>query len=297
MKIHKNFNSFIVISILIFLSSCTSNSVTDLTLNKTSLNLLPNQIDSVTATISIEGDLSKLPTTWTSSNESVAKVSESDYTLLAKDNSGKTFLKTAVIKTVSAGNATISVKVGDKTVSCNITVEIQNIKPNLTQGALWYYGDAYNSGSNNFNIFLASSGVDLSTLSGNGELLMLELNTSIDAKDNIPTGTYEMMAELTQELIQPKTLFPAYIDPDTNDQYGSWFYGATANPIVQGNALITKTNDVYTIEYSLTDYYKGTITGKYEGTLSYVDKTKAAAVKRNVKGIYSNEKFKMKFVR
>jgi len=282
-------SSFISLFVLILFASCAKNEVTNIALDKSNINISVGQIDSVFATVTITGEMSKLPLTWTSSNAGILTVTEVENSVASKTD--KTYTKTALITGVSVGSAIVTVKAGEKTITCQVTVD--DIYPNLTQAELWYWGDAYSSNvSNNFTLYLGSSDIKMDDLSGYGEVLILELNSPLTVKDSIPQGTYEMMTDLSLvENFKAKTLVPAYIN-ENNQKWGSWYYGETVNPIIDGNIIVKRSNNIYTIDYELFDEYGAKVSGVYSGPVGNVDGTVLAAVKKNVRANSVNMKFK-----
>ena len=256
----------------LLLTSCINNEITNISSDKTSLNLVVGHADSLAVTLTFTGDLAKQQITYNSGNTAVATVKES---AIAGTSTATTTKKTVIVSGVSPGTATITVLAGGKTITCTITVD--DIFPTLSQGELDYWGDVYTSTtSNNFTLYFASSGIDLTTLKGIGEILVVELNTPLTVTDSIPTGTYDMITDLTTANLLPNTLVPAYVD-DSNNQWGCWYYGSVTSPITLGNIVISKVGANYTIVYELYDYLGAKISGTYTGALTYVDTTAAAA--------------------
>ena len=264
---------------VVFVASCVKNEVKTITLNKAASNLILGEKDSLIATVDITGDIKKLPQTWTSTDPAIATV-------------GNTGLVTGIAK----GTTIITVKAGDKSATCQINV-FDQVQPNFTQGQLWYYGDAYTTTkSNNFTVCLASSGINLSTLSGYGELAFLELNTSLSVTDSITTGTYEIANFPVANFI-PNTIVPAWVASD-GYPWGTWYFGASNCPIVAGNAVITVVKKVYSIQYNLLDNYGNTFSGTYQGTLEYFDNSKPStaptSIRSNIKAKMKNSLFTLK---
>lgn len=280
MKYIMKASSFISLFVVILFTSCVKNEVTNVALDKSNINITVGQIDSVLATVTITGEMSKLPLTWTSSNSKAVTVTAVENSTASETD--KTYTKTALITGVSVGSAIVTVKAGEKTMTCQVTVD--DIYPNLTQAELWYWGDAYTSNvSNNFTLYLGSKDINMTDLSGYGEVLILELNSALTVKDSIPGGTYEMMTDLSLvENFKAKTLVPAYIN-ENNQKWGSWYYGEIVNPIIDGNIFVKRSNNIYTIDYELFDEYGAKVSGVYSGPVGNVDGTVLAAVKKNVR--------------
>ena len=254
MKQRMKMYSLITIIAFGFLTSCIKNEVTKITLNKATINLTIGQIDSLAATVTSTGDISKLPQTWTTSNTAVATIKE------------------GIVTAVSSGIVTITVQAGEKTATCEVTVD-NKIFPVFTKGILVYWGDYYNTKlSNNFVVSLRNT----------TDTLLLDFNTDSTVIDNLPAGTYEIQTDLK---FLPNTLNPVF--SDGNYYYGSWYFGVNNNnPISTGNAIVSVINKIYTIEYKLIDYYGNSISGTYQGTLTFYDGTiqnVPAAIKSNSK--------------
>ena len=247
-------SSAISLFVLILFSSCAKNNeVTTITLDKTTSYLIVGQTDTLTAVLTATGDIKSIPKTWSSSNSTVATVIN------------------GVVTAISSGSATITVKAGSKTSICDVTVD-DKILPNLTQAELWYYGNAYGTdttkatGSNNFILYLASSGIRMDSLTGYGEVLVVELNTSLSVKDSIPVGTYDMITDMNLLTnFAPYTLVPGYVD-NYGYHWGCWYYGILTDPVSIGNIVATKTNGNYIINYEFYDDFGVKISGVFQGT-------------------------------
>lgn len=116
-------SSLISILAVVLFTACTKDEITSLTLNKSTSYLIIGQTDSLFTTETSTGDIRNSTQTWTTSNSAVATVYK------------------GVVTGVSSGTAIITVKAGSKTATCEVTVD-DKILPTLTQGELWYYGDA-----------------------------------------------------------------------------------------------------------------------------------------------------------
>jgi hypothetical protein len=277
-------NWFVLLIAVISFASCTNNGVKTISLDRTTLNLIIGQNDSLISTLTTTGDIAKFPQTWTSSNAGVASV------------------KNGLITALSKGTTVITVKADDKTAACQVTVDDQ-ITPSTTKALLVYYGDAYNTkidsvlnnDTNNFILYFGSSNVDMNNyFTGDGERLILEFNTPLSAKDSLLSGTYDMMTELSLNKLLPFTLVPAYYDSN-NNEWGCWYFnvlsgiGKSFSESSVGNVVVSHSQNVYTIKYYLIDYYGNTISGTYQGAISYYDGSSSsapAAVKAGLKAIH-----------
>ena len=272
MKKIMKLSTLISLFALVLFASCSKNDpvsvATDITLNKSTSYLIIGETDSLLATVTASGSIQNISEKWTTSNPAVATVLN------------------GVVTALTVGTTNITVTSGTKSATCAVTVD-DKILPALTQGELWYYGDAYatkdtvnHTGSNNFILYVASAGINLTTLTGIGELLVIELNTPLTVTDSIPVGTYDMMTDLSSIAnFKPFTLVPGYTDSTTNYPWGCWYFGNITDPVSSGNIVVTKVNTIYTITYEFYDSYGVKISGSYNGVLSYVDATKLSSVK------------------
>jgi len=245
-------------------------------LDNSTLSLTVGQTDSLVVTVNLTGDISNQPISWTSGNTKVVSIKEGETHSVSKNKTGSAYSATAYITGLSVGTSEITVKAGNKSVICEVTVN--DIYPTLTHADLYYYGDTYETYlSNNFIIYLGSAGIIFtdSTIIGNGEALTLELNSLLTATDSIPSGTYEMITDtLFARNMKPFTLVPAYTNND-EQLWGCWYYGNTFNMITQGNIVVKRTGSIYSINYELFDGYGAKISGIYTGPMTYFDKSKS----------------------
>ena len=149
--------------------------------------------------------------------------------------------------------------------------QIKPIYPALTQADLYYWGDIYKSKtSNNFTVFLGSQTINMDSLSGNGDILMLELNTPLTVTNYIPDGTYEMMAGLQTQYLLPNTMVPGYSSTSGN-KWGTWYLGSSSEALLTGNATFTKSGNNYTINYQLYNDIKTKVSGTFTGSMRNFD--------------------------
>lgn len=247
--------------LMLIVSSCTKDEITAITLNKPTGTLIVGQTDTLTADIAFQGKIKDLQKTWSSSNSTVATVAN------------------GIITALRNGTSIITVKSGNKTATCEITV-VDKIYPLMTQGELWYYGNVYKTkdsidikASNNFEVYLASAGINMESPDNKGEMLIIELNTPLTVMDSIPVGIYEMMTDSHLNKATPFSLVPAFIDTYSGYPWGCWYFGIITDPISMGNVVVSRINNIYTINYHLFDDFGVEITGIFHGSLNYFDGT------------------------
>lgn len=175
------------------------------------------------------------------------------------DAAGNSTFKYIVASTDPAGEAT--------------TVELKN----LAQGEMQYWGDAYDIAENdyaNWTIYLADATVDLSTLNGAGDVLMMELNTAKSVTTEITPGTYTVMPNRSKANFIAFSCVPGYASGTT--PYGTWYITekSAKNMLTSGTVVVAKSGDNYTFTINLLDQATNTtFKGAYTGAMNYVDAT------------------------
>lgn len=167
----------------------------------------------------------------------------------------------------------------------NITPEDKQMKDQtsaFTSGSMYYYADLYyGSGlSNTYRLNLKSSVDSMS----------LFINTSLTAKDSIPTGKYPLITLPLNSVSQlkPYTIIPGYVDDDGTYLYrmGSWYWGTSNLRLETGFADVSRTSSGYKISYEMQNHFGVKFSGIYSGALTYTNKTSSSSVKAaNVKGL------------
>lgn len=159
--------------------------------------------------------------------------------------------------------------------------QMKNQTPTFTSGSLNYYADLlYTSGlSNTYELNLKSSADSMS----------LFINTSLTAKDSIPSGKYPLISlplNAVSQLI-PYTIIPGYVDGDGTYLYrfGSWYWGDDNLRLETGFADISRLGSNYIINYELYNHFGVKFSGVYSGALTYINKTGSKIKAANVKGV------------
>lgn len=234
---------------LFLLSSCEKNVVTNLTLNLTSTNFIIGQSDSIIASVTASGDISKFPVNWTTSDTKVVSVVN-----------GK-------IKGLSSGTAIITAKSGDITATCEVTVN-NEIAIVLDNGHLLYYGDAFESGvSNLFELAIA----------GPNDTLYFLINAPLIPTTQLAIGDYKVLTSIDSlsDLI-PFSIIPGELYNEI--KYYSWYFGSVESPLINGDLNVTSINkDNYNIELNFKDGFGNTIYGSFQGTIYYHDESASLA--------------------
>lgn len=189
---------------------------------------------------------------------------------------------TAIIKvTDAAGNSTIKSATGATDAAGEATtVELKN----LAQGEMQYWGDAYGIAENdyaNWTIYLADATVDLSTLNGTGDVLMMELNTAKAVTTEITPGTYTVMPNRSKANFIAFSCVPGYVSGST--PYGTWYITekSAKNMLTSGIVVVAKSGDNYTFTIDLLDQSTNTtFKGSYTGAMNYVNATAQSAQMR-----------------
>jgi hypothetical protein len=238
---------YVAMIALILFVSCSKNDVTSLTLNKSTSSFTTGQKDTLIAKATGDGDLSKFPVSWTSSDPSVATVSN------------------GVIVGISKGTATITAKAGNISAYCVVTVKF-GINPVITLGVLKYFGDTLHTKVSNL--------VEIG-FAGKVDTLFLWIDVPLTT-NNLQVGDYKFLQWTNvngwSDFV-PNMIIPGGLYSDNNHSY-SWYYGSSLkSAIVGGDLIVTVTNSVYTYKFNLIDYFGNIIYGTYQGTLFFIDGT------------------------
>ena len=263
-----NSGLFIGIFIVILFSSCVKNDVTNLSLNLSKRNFIIGQTDSIIASVTVSGDISKFPITWTSSNNNVVTV------------------KNGKITGVSNGLAVITAKSGSMSANCEVTVN-NEIAIVLDNGHLVYYGDAFATGISNF-FQLA--------IAGPSDTLYFFINAPITSTTQLALGEYKVLTTLNtiSDLI-PYSFIAGEVYNGEKDF--SWYVGGIESPITDGDFNITSVNNNnYTMELNLKDGYGNTIYGSFQGTIIYHDLTSSLVPAANKMKINYQNPFLKRFL-
>jgi len=155
----------------------------------------------------------------------------------------------------------------------------EDLKPAFTKGLLYYLGDAYNSKTvNTYIAYLGSETVNFNDTVIKGDFISIELNTALNIKDSIPSGTYNLMGALTYANMIPGSIVPGYTSTD-GENWGTWFYGEKTKKIKTGNMVVKREGKKYKFQYEFFDRFGTRVSGMYNDTLKYVDGTKSSGVK------------------
>lgn len=230
-----------LLSLLVF-TSCETNKVTDVVLDKTEVSLMIGESVTLTADVDYTGSI--IPSVvWSSSDETVVTVS----------NSG-------VVNALKAGTAVITASASDKSASCKITVT-DELKPVFTNAEIQFYGNFYSENLNNFVLMLTNS----------NDTLYLDMNTDTTVTNGIPAGKYPMIIDFEDiEDLTPNTIIPAFEYEGYG--YGSWFFNKTTErALAEGEINVSLNEAKYTIGYDLTDFDGIKISGTYNGTAVFND--------------------------
>ena len=160
------------------------------------------------------------------------------------------------------------------------------INPTLTKGNLYFFGDAYNTGtSNNFVAYLMTENVNLSSEDIDGEILMLEFNTALSATNYLPDGTYNMINR--NQIVSPLTLVYGFTT-DSGENWGCWYYDFNENKtkkLKTGTVVVAKSANTYTIQYELYDRFGSKIYGDYTGSLNFIQSSQAPSSSAKMKSL------------
>ncbi|MDD4428350.1 MAG: hypothetical protein PHG64_08165 [Paludibacter sp.] len=190
MKNLTKWSLFIAIATVISLSSCEKNEITSISINKTTIGLNLGKSDTLVATVNFTGEITNIPVNWSVDNNRVVSVSETGSETMSKSGGTRSIQKKVVITALQTGTAKVTLGSGEKTISCDITVEQREFTFNHAHVSNW--GDYYDIEHNNFDMYLLESSLSFDTggkLTGNGVLLYLDFNVPI-TQDELAEGSF-----------------------------------------------------------------------------------------------------------
>jgi hypothetical protein len=255
---------FLALMMLLTLSSCQKNEVTDLTISKSAITLKVGLSDTLVTTASWSGDISKQPMTLTSSDTTIATVKE----IAPKDvsiNKAGSFTKSIAIKARKAGTTNVTVEVGGKTAICQITVSQTNLSFSQIFASNW--SDYYDVGTNNFTFHLLENTLQVDTagkIHGIGNLLFIDFNVPI-TQNTIAEGYFT-----ASNKFEANTFLPSEIS--NNQIYGSYIktFGKdsiTTTLVQDGHYSITAVGKNYRIDGELITTKNEVIHFSYSGSI------------------------------
>ena len=224
-------------------------AVTGITLNKTTLSLTKGSNETLTATVS-PSNATNPAVTWTSSNTSVATVSNGTVTAVGK------------------GTATITAKAGDKTETCSVTVTVpvsgvslDKTSVTLTKGSTQtLVATVTPSDASNTNVSWKSSNTSVATVDANGKITAVAKGS---ATITVTTADGSKTANCTVSVIVPVT--GVSLDKTTMTLSGVNSTGtltATITPSDASNTNVTWSSS----NTSVATVSNGTVTAKGAGT-------------------------------
>jgi len=259
--------------LLFALTSCVKDEVTNLNLDKSSISINVGQSDSLNVTITSTGDINAQPLSWTSSNNDVVNFVEDDSST-ASGSEGNTVSKKFFVTALKTGTTIVTLRAGEKTVSCEITVGQRSLSFNQVFAS--NYGDYYDIGNNSFDMYLLENTLsvdDSGMLVGTGTILYLDFIVPI-TQNSMADGQF--LVSSTGDI---NTFFPGEAIEYDGETYlvGSRIEtftetDATIWLIKDGTYTVTSTGDTFLIEGDLITEDNEVIHFSYSGAINVTDK-------------------------
>lgn len=178
-----------------------------------------------------------------------------------------------------------TLKVGDEWTLASLRNDVNIDK--FSKAYMWLKDQTWqykNAETNFWQLYLLGNGVNHSideygydVFSGPGDVIQLEISTEMSVTDAIPVGSYPIANNFEAGYAQQGNKGIAYIGI-----YMGSFYIKLASPnnpnsfnvstALSGNVDISKDGDEYTIDVTMTDDAKNTITAKYKGAITIEDR-------------------------
>lgn len=120
----------------------------------------------------------------------------------------------------------------------------------LSKGEVVYEGkvDGENALRNKFTIYLGSENVNLSNLTGDGDILAIELYAPITIGDNIVNGTYKVEFD-TKNSMTIMDGFEYLGDDNYYHDGGTWYYTSKKFAIASGDMIVEVTGNNYNLDF------------------------------------------------
>ena len=256
----KKLYSLVFFAFLLLLPACEEYPVGSVTLDRSQLTMNAGESYHLQCIIEPLSSTFANPTTWKSSDPSVAIVSSS-----------------GVVTAVYSGACTITASAGNTKATCEVVVNALEYGFAFERAKALYYGDAYEVGSNNFVLRLLGDGVTMNPdglLSGEG--LFINLDVQLPLTDlTMTAGTYNM-----SEIRQEYTFMPGQLYEESGTQYAiGTFLGQRTSEglkvifVKSGSFWITLKGVKYQLEGHLIGEKEEDIVINFSGLIPVIDKT------------------------
>lgn len=268
----KKWTLLLCVGLVFVFTSCETNEVTKISFSKSTLTMNVGQSDSLQTVITFTGDISSHPVNWTIENPDIISIEEKG-TEISSRGGENDLSKTIVVNALKTGSTKLTVKVGNKSMVCQITVNQTSF--NFNQAITSNWGDYYELGTNNFDMYLLESTLSVDAegkFVGNGNYLYLEFNVPI-TQNSINEANFILS---TTGAIN--TFFPG-----ENVQSGGQTYiigsrvvnksgtTSTVRLITEGSYSITAKGSNFLVEGDVITEDNEVIHFKYEGALEVTD--------------------------
>lgn len=154
----------------------------------------------------------------------------------------------------------------------------------LKKGQLWYWGDIDQVGLNIYTIWLADQNINMTNMSGNGDLMRIEVYTPTSYTTSLPNGTYPVKINT----VENQTVIDGF--NNGTEDLGTWYYTADAFPITGGSMTVVKNaGSSYNLNFTFIDELGNTISGTYNGDLGLVNKASTSqGIKSRIQKVKNN---------
>lgn len=255
------------------LASCVTNEVTSLKLNKSTISLNVGQADSLVATVTLTGDLSNQPISWITSNNDIVTITESSELSSSRTGKEGSFTKTIIFSALKSGTTIVTLQAGEKTASCEISVNQTNYSFNQAYTSNW--GDYYETGNNSFDMYLLENSLsinDTGALIGTGTFLYLDFSVAI-TQNVISEGNFILTNSGAVNTFLPGELLDyegeTYTVGTRIVTLGET--SSTTSLVKDGHYSITAKGDNFLIEGDLTTESNEVVHFSYEGPVPVTD--------------------------
>lgn len=258
---------YLILLSTIILSSCETEGVSRISFDNNSFALRVGQSDTLVSTISFTGDVSKFPVEWTVQNPEIISIVETTDDTHSKTSGTSSVTKSVIITALKAGSTALTINAGGKTHSCQVTVTQQSLTFNQAFASNW--GDYYETGTNNFDIYLFESTLSINgngEVEGNGNMMYLEFYLPL-TQSTLANGSFTLSNDGAINTFYPGEVYEEngqyYVFGSTLTNYNG--ENSTMSLITDGNYTITKSGNNFVIEGELVLNESEVIAFTYNG--------------------------------
>ncbi|OJV38338.1 MAG: hypothetical protein BGO29_15345 [Bacteroidales bacterium 36-12] len=277
---------FLILSGILFFTSCEQNEISRIAFDKSEISLLVGKYDTITVTVSYIGDISDMSMTWRIEDPTILSIQ--DISDLNNNTSKKSLTKTLAVKALKSGTSQFTVQIGEQSHVCDVTVNQKIFTFSGATASNW--GDYYETETNNFEMLLYDNTIsfnDEGRIIGNGNVLFLDFYLPLSYDTLLYTLSPEEFVLSTKR--ETHTFYPGESFEYDGDLYVVGTHirqytddGIYATLINDGNFSITKKGSTFEVSGDLILEDDEIIQFSYEGIVNESDERNPEDIKADM---------------